>query len=87
MRALIAAQTWADFESLIDKTGPLVTLSFAATGMGVSRRWVYQMADEGRLSVYAVEGQFFVAARDVVLMRKRAGHFTTCEVTDLEVAA
>ena len=55
--------------------------------MGVSRRWVYQMADEGRLSVYAVEGQFFVAARDVVLMRKRAGHFTTCEVTDLEVAA
>lgn len=87
MRALIAAQTWADFESLIDKTGPLVTLAFAATGMGVSRRKVYYLAEDGRLPVYAVEGQFFVAARDVVVLRKQTDDCTTCAGTDLEAAA
>ena len=87
MRALIAAQTWADFESLIDETGPLVTLAFAATGMGVSRRRIYYLAEEGRLPVYAVEGQFFVAARDVALLRQQPADCTTCTETDLEAAA
>lgn len=65
MKVLRAVNTLEELERLLEDVGSLLPLSVAAISLGVHGSRIYQLAEAGRLRIFAVFGAYQTPLADV----------------------